>query len=49
MLVGTFVGFISINLIGMTVVAMNIWGPQVYSFKSFSDAFLSVIFIQLGI
>ncbi|CDW84322.1 UNKNOWN [Stylonychia lemnae] len=49
LLVGALVSFICVVLIGMSIVAMNIWGAQVLQFKTFSNAFLSVIFLQMGI
>lgn len=44
-LVGAFLIFIAIVLTGMSIIAMNIWGPYMVEFKTFSDAFMSVLFI----
>jgi len=43
-LVGTFILFIAVVMVGMTIIAMDIWGPYMIEFKTFSDAFLAVTF-----
>ena len=45
---GAFLGFLAIILVGMTVIAMNIWGPYMIEYKNFSDAFIAVLFIHMG-
>ena len=47
-LLSAFILFIAIAMIGMTIIAMNIWGPYMIEFKNFSDAFISVLFFQMG-
>ena len=49
MLVATFIVFILIILLGMTIVAQNIWGPHLLQFKDFGSAFLTVVFLQMGL
>jgi hypothetical protein len=48
-LVISFLLFILLIIIGMTIVSMNIWGTYMIEFKEFSDAFLSVLFIHMGL
>lgn len=47
-LLSAFILFIAIIMTGMTIIAMNIWGPYMLEFKIFSDAFISVLFFQMG-
>jgi hypothetical protein len=48
-MMATFFLFIIFVTIFMTILAMNLWGSTISHYKSFSEAFLSVIFISLGI
>lgn len=48
-LVLAFVFFIGIVMIGMTIIALNIWGPFMVEFKNFSDAFLAIFFLHMGL
>jgi hypothetical protein len=43
-LMSAFIGFIAIVMVGMTFIAMQVWGPYMVEFKSFSDAFIGVLF-----
>lgn len=45
---GAFMGFIAMVMIGMTIIAMQVWGPYMIEFKNFSDAFLTVLYFQMG-
>lgn len=42
-------GFISVVMMGMTFIAMQVWGPYMIEFKNFSDAFIGVLFFQMGL
>lgn len=46
---GSFIVFIGVVLCGMSVIAMNIWGPFMQQFSAFTDAFMSVLFFQMGL
>lgn len=35
-------------MLGLTIIAMNIWGPTMIQYKDFSNAFLSVLLMQMG-
>ena len=48
-LVWAFVFLVGIVMIGMTIIAMNMWGPYMVEFKNFSDAFLSILFLHMGL
>ena len=48
-IVAAFLLFIGIIMIGMTIIAMNVWGPYLIQFKNFSDAFLSITYFQMGL
>ena len=48
-LVVAFVFFTGIVMIGMTIVAINVWGPYMVEFKNFSDAFLAIFFLHMGL
>lgn len=48
-MVWTFLIFITLMLIGITVVANNIWGAHILNYVSFSDAFMAVVFLQMGL
>lgn len=43
-----FLLFAGVVLLGMTAVAMNIWGPYLIEFKSLRDAFLAVLYFSMG-
>lgn len=45
---GSFITLILILLISFAIVAMNIWGSHLVQFSSFENAFLSIIFFQMG-
>ena len=48
-LVWSFLAFIALIMTGLTIIAMNIWGQYMIEYKSFSDAFMSVLFIHMGL
>ncbi len=35
-------------MLGMTVVAMSIWGPYLVEFKDLQDAYMAVILFSMG-
>ena len=43
-----FLIFIGVVLVGMAIVAMSIWGPYIMEFKDFTNAFLAIIYFQMG-
>jgi len=46
--VGVYLVFIMLLLITLTVVAMNIWGSYIRHYKDFTNAFMGVVFLQMG-
>ena len=48
-MVWSFIAFIALIMTGLTIIAMNIWGPYMIEYKSFTDAFMSVLFIHMGL
>ena len=48
-LVWSFLVFITVLMAGLSVIGMNIWGVYMIEYKNFPDAFLSIIFIHMGL
>lgn len=46
--IAAFLLFAGVVLLGMTAVAMTIWGPYLIEFKSLRDAFLAVLYFSMG-
>ena len=47
-LIGSFLLFAGVVMLGMTVVAMSIWGPYLVEFKNLQDAYMAVILFSMG-
>lgn len=45
----TFTIFITILVLGITMVAMNTWGTHLLDYQQYSDAFMSVVFLSMGL
>ena len=48
-LVWTMLAFIALIMTGLTIIAMNIWGQYMIEYKSFTDAYMSILFIHMGL